>query len=108
MAQKLEQFKKLLPEKLTVEIHKEKTGYWAKIKELPHCYTQADNYDELIIMINDAVYTYLDIPIKYIKTLGYYIPEWQKRVYDMLFKQKERKPIKSWFRVEDFTLSEAK
>jgi len=75
-AQNLNYFKKLLPKKLTVAIHKsDKGNLWAKIKELPHCYTQADSYFELIEMLNDAIYTYLEIPTKLMPKLGYYIPQ---------------------------------
>lgn len=71
----LQHYKKLLPERLTVKIHKaEKGGFWAEIKDLPHCYTQAKNFPELIRMVNDAVFTYLEVPIKFRKKIGYYVP----------------------------------
>jgi len=64
-----------MPSKLEVEIHKaEEGGFWAKIKNLPGCYTQAENFIELIQMVNDSVFTYFDIPLKYRRRLGYYIP----------------------------------
>ena len=67
-------YKKLLPKKITVTIHKTKEGFWAKVKELPHCYTQAKNFAELIEMVNDAVFTHLEIPKKFRAKSGYYIP----------------------------------
>lgn len=72
---KLTQYKKLLPEKLTLEIRKSKDGLWAKVKELPHCYTQAKNFPDLLVMINDAIYTYLKIPVRYKDGLGMYLPK---------------------------------
>ena len=48
MASKLEQFKGLLPEKLTIEIHREEGRFWAEVKDLPRCFTQANTYGELI------------------------------------------------------------
>lgn len=75
MAKTKEYYKSLLPDRLTVEIHKEKNEIWAKVKELPHCYTQANSFLELVDMLNDAIYTYLSIPKKYQKEVGYYIPQ---------------------------------
>lgn len=68
----LQYYKNLLPATLTVEIHRTREGFlWAKIKELPHCYTQAESFLELIDMVNDAVYTYLEIPRGFRKKVGY-------------------------------------
>lgn len=101
MASRLEQFRGLLPEKLTIEIHREGGEFWAKVKELPGCSTQGDSFIELIDMINDAIYTYLDIPTKYIQELGYYLPKevydelvrrrWQKLIQEMLSKNQQKK-----------------
>lgn len=72
----LQFYKKLLPQKLTVEIHRSKDGgFWAKIKNLPYCYTQAKSFLELIDMVNDAVYTHLGIPNRFRGKLGYYLPK---------------------------------
>jgi len=77
MKKDLNYFKKLLPKKLTVEIHKTKEGFWAKIKnkEFSNCYTQANSFCELIKMVNDAIYTHLDIPVKFRKKSGFYLPD---------------------------------
>ena len=65
---------KQLPKKLTVFYSPaEEGGYVACVKELPHCYTQADNLGDLVTMVNDAVRTYLDIPPS-AKGLPYYLP----------------------------------
>ena len=67
-------YKKLLPEKLTLEVNKTQEGFWAKVKELPHCYTQGNTFLELVEMINDSIYTYLEIPQRFRKKVGYYLP----------------------------------
>ena len=65
-----------LPDKLEVKIGKSRdTGYWAEIVNLPGCVTQAENPMELLVMINDAVYTYFDIPKKYLSKMPIYLPE---------------------------------
>ena len=64
-----------MPEHLTVEIHKTEEGLWAKVKELPHCYTQGKSFFELIQMLNDSIHTYLEIPDKFRKSAGFYLPK---------------------------------
>lgn len=49
-------------------------GYWAEVKNLPGCITQADNGTELFQMLNDAIYTYLDVPEEYIPFVPTYFP----------------------------------
>lgn len=69
-------YKSLLPKIITVLTKRTDDGLVAEVKEFPHCYTQADNIPELIEMINDAVFTYLEIPDEYVKQLGIvYLPE---------------------------------
>ena len=102
---KIEFYKKLLPEKLIVEIHRgDDNRLVAKIKNFPHCFTQAKDYDELIPMVNDVVYTYLEIPIKYMKELGYYVPQWQKKILEALSKKPGTLKL-SPYRIEDFILT---
>lgn len=65
----------ILPRKLEVEIHPaEEGGYWAKVKGLPGCVTQGENFFDLVEMINDAVFTYFEVPLKIRRFLGPYIP----------------------------------
>lgn len=71
----IKKYKKLLPEKLTVEIHKTDEGFWAKIREFSNCYTQASTLFELIKMVNDSVYTHLEIPKKVRTQVGFYMPD---------------------------------
>ena len=55
-----------LPDHLDVEISSIEDGYYlAKVKNAPGCITQAKNPQELFLMVNDAVYTYFDVPEQY-------------------------------------------
>ncbi len=95
-------YKKLLPKKITLKINKtEKGGFWVKIKEFPHCYTQAKDLTELIEMVNDAIYTYLEIPKKFKGKLGYYLPKevaseakrqhWQHAVRELIKSEQSKR-----------------
>ena len=69
-----------LPDNVEVEIKEEKDGnYFAKIKSLPGCITQARNPLELFEMVNDAIYTYFDVPEQYQPYLKMYIPSEEVR-----------------------------
>ena len=64
-----------LPDGILVKFHKSKDGgYWAEIKNLPGCITQAKNGQELFEMVNDAVYTYYDVPEEYLPYIQTYLP----------------------------------
>ena len=71
----LKKYKNLLPQEIVVTVKKTKLGFVAEVKEFTHCYTQASNFMELVEMVNDAVFTYLDIPEKHRRKLGMYLPE---------------------------------
>ena len=71
----LKKYISLLPNQITVAVKKTKLGFVADIKDFPHCYTQGRNFAELVEMINDAVFTYLDILEKYRGSLGVYLPD---------------------------------
>ena len=92
----LQFYKELLPNQLTLDIHKTDECFWAKVKELPHCYTQAKDFFELIEMVNDAIYTYLEIPDTFRKIVGFYLPkeigeEIKKREWESMFKELSEK-----------------
>lgn len=78
MKENIEKYKKLLPLRINVTIEKNDDGLWAKIDELPFCFTQARSGSELPEMINDAIFTHLGIPEKYRKNVGYYVPITEK------------------------------
>jgi predicted RNase H-like HicB family nuclease len=69
------EYRRRLPETVTVHVTHDEHGFGARVKELPHCYTQADSYLELVQMLNDAIFTYLDIPSELIGKVGYYMPK---------------------------------
>jgi len=56
-----------------------------EILSLPGCFTQAENGEELFVMVNDAVYTYFDIPVEYFSFLPRYFPA-----------EKLKKKIQTW------------
>lgn len=69
-----------LPDRLDIQIKKSSTGsLYATIKELPGCFTQGDSGPEIYTMINDAIYTYFEVPKEYIPFLSPYMPESQEK-----------------------------
>ena len=71
----INRLKGLLPGELIVDIRPSKdSGLVCEIKTFPGCFTQGENLFDLMEMINDAVYTYLDIPQKYISRMPGYNP----------------------------------
>lgn len=63
------------PDKINVKIIKSKDGgYIATVDNLPGCMTQAETGQELFEMVNDALYTYYDIPPQYIPYLPTFLP----------------------------------
>lgn len=66
---------KLFPAKISVTIHRsEDGGFWAEINDLDGCATQGETLSELLEMINDCVYTYFDVPKKYLSFMPSYLP----------------------------------
>ena len=81
-------YTKLLPDRITVRVERTEDGLWAQILELPHCYTQAASASELTEMLNDAIQTHFEIPEKYKKEVGYYVPLHGKHVqYEEMFRR---------------------
>ena len=78
MVKKIEELIKYqakFPDKLEVQITKsDDFGYAIKILNLPGCFTQVENPEELLIMVNDAVYTYFDVPENLIISMPKYFP----------------------------------
>ncbi|OHA24564.1 MAG: hypothetical protein A3B11_00195 [Candidatus Taylorbacteria bacterium RIFCSPLOWO2_01_FULL_44_26] len=71
----LKKYRNLLPARVTVVTRKTKMGFIAEVKEFAYCFTQGRSFGELVEMLNDAIFTYLDIPEKYRGRLGIYLPE---------------------------------
>jgi predicted RNase H-like HicB family nuclease len=49
------------------------------VNNLPGCQTQANTGQELFEMVNDAVYTYLDVPSQYVPFLPAFFPPEETR-----------------------------
>ena len=80
-----------LPDSLEVEIKESKGGgFYAVVKNLPGCITQADSGQELYEMVNDAVYTYFQIPREYAPYVRSYIPSEEiRKKFDIKIKEGE-------------------
>lgn len=76
-----------LPESIKVEIKESPDGgYFVKVVSLKHCFTQADNVEELLLMVNDVVFSHFDIPEKLRPFMPVYFPagEIKKRLQEWL------------------------
>jgi predicted RNase H-like HicB family nuclease len=63
------------PKKINVSIHPaEEGGFCATINDFRGCHTQSDTFSELIVMVNDCLYTYFEIPSKYLQYMPVYLP----------------------------------
>lgn len=59
-------YKWRFPESIKVSIKQsQEGGYIAYVDNFPGCMTQAETGQELFEMVNDALYTYLEIPKEY-------------------------------------------
>lgn len=65
-----------IPEKLEIEIKESDGMYVAKITSYKddNVVTQAKTGQQLVKMVNDALYSYLDIPGKYKDDIGFFMP----------------------------------
>ena len=71
----IQQYRKILPRSVkTAVVSFREGGYGAKILDLPGAITQASTFAELISMVNDCVFTYLEIPKKFLPFMGSYFP----------------------------------
>lgn len=75
---KRKEYRDRLPDRVMVHIESSNDGLWAKIStpdgKISDCYTQANSSAELLLMINDAVLTYFEIPEDGRKDVGFYVP----------------------------------
>lgn len=64
------------PDSIEVVIKKSGKGYFAKLTNFAHdnVVTEASTGQELVEMVNIAMYDYLDIPEVYRDKLGYFLP----------------------------------
>jgi len=71
----IKEFRNKFPKTLEVQVSiTNEDTLIAEISNFPGCYTQAENLGELIHMVNDAVYTVLEIPEKYYSEMPSYTP----------------------------------
>ena len=96
----LKKYEDLLPSRITVEVEKTDEGFYAKILELENCYTQADSFSELVEMVNDAVFSYLDIPEEHQEKLGLYLPA---KVVEEIKRQMLQKAFRDFLRDDSCT-----
>ncbi len=72
---KIREFRALFPNELTVRAERSQDGgFVAEIIDFPGCFTEAENFSELIEMVNNAIKTYFDIPEKYSSFMASYVP----------------------------------
>lgn len=82
MVNKLDKYQ--LPPTVQVKVTKTSEGsFIAVFPELPGCLTEADNVIDLIYQVNDAIYTYFDIPGKVLKDVGLVYTPPQEFLHDM-------------------------
>ncbi len=76
--EEIAKFRAVLPNRVIVNVENTDDGLWAKVStldgKLSNCYTQATNTTELMVMINDAIFTHFEIPEKVRKDIGFYVP----------------------------------
>ncbi len=64
----------LFPDKVEVSVARAKEGgFVAEIITYPGCYTEGETFSELLFMINDCLYTYFNIPEKYVSSMPEYL-----------------------------------
>ncbi|HEY4479698.1 MAG TPA: hypothetical protein VI981_05085 [Candidatus Paceibacterota bacterium] len=75
---KMKEYKARLPLRVQISIKNTDEGLWAKISttdgKIDNCYTQASSATELLLMVNDAILTYFEIPEDSRKDVGFYVP----------------------------------
>lgn len=59
-------------------------GFAAEILSYPRTFTEANTFSELIEMVNDALYTYFDVPEKYVSFMPTYLPSLDSSVRDLI------------------------
>ncbi len=64
------------PREVSVSVRRSKDGgFYAEIYlENDILRTQAESFPEIMAMVNDAIYTYFEIPERYLSYMPYYIP----------------------------------
>ncbi len=64
------------PRQINVSIrYGEDWSFVARINDYPGCITEGNTFSELIEMVNDCLYTYFGIPLKYLGFMPTYLPK---------------------------------
>ena len=72
--EKVKQLRVLFPREIKVHVHRSQDGgFVAEVLDYPGCITEGDTLSALIDMVNDAIYTMLEIPKKYISYMPVYL-----------------------------------
>ena len=88
------------PKHLDVSIHScEEGGFTAIINNFQGCITEGETFSELINMINDCIYTYFEIPLKYLSYMPTYLPSISVAAGFDFFKRQNNKKIKTDFKI---------
>ena len=73
--QEVRRFRDVLPRQIAVRVRRsEDGGFVATVTSLSGLHTEGDTFSELIDMVNDALYTYHDIPEKLRSFVPTYVP----------------------------------
>jgi len=74
--QKIVEYRGRIPKMLElVIVESQDGGYVIEIKNLPGCLSQTDRARDVFTCINNALYTYLEIPGQYASYFGPFLPE---------------------------------
>jgi predicted RNase H-like HicB family nuclease len=73
--EKIRKYRALFPGEVYVTAYRsEEGGFGAEVITFPGLITEAETFSDLISMVNDALYTYFDIPDKYVPFMPSYNP----------------------------------
>jgi hypothetical protein len=69
-------FKSIIPQRINVQLIRsdDEKSICVQVLNLPHCYTQVRNTNELPEMLTDLVLTHFEVPKEFRDQLGSYIP----------------------------------
>lgn len=72
--ERIKQLRALFPREIKVHMSRSQDGgFVAEVLDYPGCITEADTLSALIDMVNDAVYSMLEVPKKYISYMPVYL-----------------------------------
>ncbi len=73
--QKIIELRALFPREITASVQRsEDGGFVAEVLTYPGMFTEGETFSELLEMINDAVYTYFEVPENLLSFMPTYLP----------------------------------